>query len=74
MKPRRHQRVEIHAQGFDDDIIEHVAGESGQQDGAGALFGQTPRAEVEQRVLVELARRSAVAALDIVGVDLQLWL
>ena len=53
---------------------EHGTGERPGEGTARLGLGEPARAEVEQRRLIELPRRGAVAALHVVGVDLELRL
>ena len=48
--------------------------EAGDQEIARDGFVDTPRAEVEEGIAVDLAHRGAVGALHIVGVDFELRL
>jgi hypothetical protein len=59
---------------LDLDFVEHLANESLDQKSPGRRLVEAAGAQIEDRVLVELADRSAVRALDVVGVNLELGL
>ena len=54
--------------------LKDLAGESEADELARLRFADSPGAHVEQHIGVELPHRGAVAALDVVGVDLKLGL
>src|SRR5262249_40408069 len=54
--------------------LQALVGESLQQQVLGRGFAQPARAQVKQRIFVDLADGGAMRALHIVGVDFQLWL
>jgi len=56
---------------FDFDFVEHFADEGFDQQGACLCFVQSACAEIEHRVIVQIADRAAVAAFHIVGVNFQ---
>src|SRR5690606_6556901 len=53
------------------EAAEQHVGERERQQRAGAVRIEAARAEIEHLVLVELADGRAVAALDVVGIDLE---
>ena len=56
------------------DLLDRLAQKALDQHAAGLLGRDAARAQIEQRRLVEIADRGAVAALDVVGVDFEFGL
>jgi hypothetical protein len=65
---------QIALQRFDADAVDDVAGEGIRQKAAGGIGVDTTRAQIKQRILVQLADSGAMRALDIISVDLEFWL
>src|SRR6185503_20706499 len=69
--PREQQALQPGAHRLDADAPEDVGDEGADEKAPGRLLRQPPRAQVEERLLLDLADGGGVAALHVVGVDLQ---
>src|SRR6185436_16580962 len=74
MQMRQHRVVQLRSNRIDLDLADHFFRKTVSQEVAGELGIHATRLQVEQLFLVDLAHRSAVRALHVVGVDLQLRL
>jgi len=70
-EPVGDKRLQLHAEWLQLDPIDHLLNEGINEEAAGCLLRYSARAQVEQRLVVQLTDRGTVCALYVVGVNFE---